>query len=143
MEEGASLSAGASQNGAGWVDRLPPDVLAYVGDAVYELYVRTMVAPEGGRLHRLHRRSVQHVRAAAQAAALRAILPALSEAEQEIVRRGRNAKGQAPRGASPADYRLSTAFEALLGYLYLAGETDRLVELLRRAFAAGDSAAEP
>ncbi len=136
MEEGFRLSQGRPPAAGHWADRLPPLVLAYVGDAVYELYVRTRLAPAGEPVEVLHRRSVEHVRAVAQAAALRALEPLLTPAEQAVVRRGRNAKGAVPRSTSPADYRLSTGLEALFGYLYLAGETERLVELLHQAYAA-------
>lgn len=110
---------------------LPPLVLAYVGDAVWETYVRVALVMEGGRKpDRLHRAAVGYVSAEAQAVRLRRILPYLDETEQSIVRRGRNAKsGSTPRNAKISDYRASTGIEALLGYLHLSGQTARLQEI--------------
>lgn len=113
---------------------LPPLTLAYVGDAVYELYVRQHLLVSGKiRVKGLHEAAVSYVRAGAQAAVLREFLPGLSELEQEVVRRGRNAKGQNPRRIDPAEYAMATAFEALVGYLHLAGHHQRLGALLAEA----------
>jgi ribonuclease-3 family protein len=111
---------------------LPPLTLAYVGDAVYELYIRRRLLAQGHvRVGDLHRTAVRYVRAKAQAAAVAEIMPMLSPEEQDVVRRGRNAKGHAaPRSADAAEYAAATAFEALAGYLYLAGRFDRLEEVL-------------
>lgn len=115
--------------------------LAYVGDAVYELYVRQgLVAAGVHRPRDLHRQAVAQVQAPAQAAALKGLLPGLGDRERDVVRRARNARlSHVPRASSTADYHASTALEALIGYLYLTGETDRLRELLEQAkvFAAG------
>lgn len=117
--------------------QMSPLALAYVGDAVYELYVRTQVASKDfAQVDRLHKQSVAFVRAEAQAAALRVLEPYLSSQELEVVRKGRNAKGRQPQGTSLADYRKSTGFEALIGYLYLAAEYRRLEELLGRSLDA-------
>ncbi|MDI6872205.1 MAG: ribonuclease III domain-containing protein [Bacillota bacterium] len=107
-------------------------VLAYVGDAVFELWVRERLARrEPGRMVNLHRKAVALVRAPAQAALLRRLEGLLTPEEEEVVRRARNAKsGPAPRGVPVQDYRHATAFEALLGYLYLSGRTERLAYLL-------------
>lgn len=105
--------------------------LAYVGDAVFELYVRMHLAaasdkPSGA----LHGQSVLLVSASAQAAALDSILASLSDAEADLVRRGRNAKPQSmPKHARQSDYRLATAFEALIGYLYLTGQDQRVAQI--------------
>lgn len=114
---------------------LPPLTLAYVGDAVYELYVRRRLLERGHvRVGDLHKKAVGYVRAAAQAAAVADLLPTLSEEEQDVVRRGRNAKSHAaPRGSDAAEYAASTSFETLAGYLYLAGRYDRLEEVLLAA----------
>lgn len=117
-------------------ESLPPLALAYLGDAVYELYVRERVLRESGgrRPAQLHRAATAFVRAQAQAEALRNLEPELTELELDVVRRGRNAKSpHTRRHAVPADYSLATAFEALVGYLYLAGERDRLSYVLARA----------
>lgn len=108
--------------------------LAYLGDAVWELHVRrSLLEGEPSRLDDVHRRAVGAVQAAAQAAALHRIEPHLTEEEKEIARRGRNAKNSAPRRVDPLEYRYSTAFECLLGYLYYTGQVERLQEVLRLA----------
>lgn len=113
---------------------LPPLTLAYVGDAVYELFVRQHLLVSGKiRVKGLHEAAVSYVRAGAQATVLRHFLPDLTELEQEVVRRGRNAKGQNPRRIDPAEYAMATAFEALVGYLHLAGHCERLDNLLAGA----------
>ena len=110
-------------------------VLAYVGDAVHALFVRTRLFAGGENVGRMHRRSNQCVSAAAQSKLLGQIEPLLTEEEAEIVRRGRNAHAHhaAPKHADPADYSRATALEALLGYLYLTGRDDRLELLLEAA----------
>ena len=114
---------------------LPALTLAYLGDTVYDLYVRTVLA-ETLRLpmRALHLEAAKHVCAAGQAAAYRRIEPALTEAEQAAFRRGRNAhSGTVPKHADVRDYRVATGLEALLGHLYLLGEDDRIGELMRLA----------
>lgn len=122
--------------------KLSPLVLAYVGDAVYELYVRTTLISDGmgsKPTRQLHREAVGHVRAQAQAQALHRIRPTLSPDEEEIVRRGRNVKSKAtPRSVDVLEYRHSTAFEALLGYLYLSGRSERLAAILAQAVRSSD-----
>jgi ribonuclease III family protein len=123
---------------------LPPLSLAYIGDAVYELYIRRRVLEQGPlRPNELHRQTVSYVRAHAQAAALQDLMPRLTPDEQEIARRGRNAKsGRVPKGSSPAEYAQSSAFEALVGYLYLAGRVERLAILLEEAARRQESTQE-
>lgn len=113
-----------------------PLILAYVGDAVYELAVRERLAARGpSKVAELHREAVALVRAPAQAALLRRLEGLLTPEEEEVVRRARNAKsGPAPRGVPVQEYRHATAFEALLGHLYLDGQTRRLAELLDRSW---------
>lgn len=114
---------------------LPPLVLAYVGDAFFNLYVRTnLLRFEQGKVRILHSFGARMVSATLQAYALRELERELSEPELAIVRRGRNAKSSVPKSASVADYRYSTGFEALLGYLYLNGDRERLEELAGRSF---------
>lgn len=117
---------------------LSPRHLAYLGDAVYELHVRKRLLTEAFPVEQLHRAKVSKVKASAQAAALRALLPSLSEPEADLVRRARNLKTAVPRNASVADYRYSTAFEALIGHLYLNDAHARLSELLEAVDAFMD-----
>lgn len=116
-------------------DRLPPLVLAYIGDAFFNLYVRTkLLYYEQGRVRVLHNHGAKMVSATLQAIALKELEPQLTESESDIVRRGRNAKSTVPKSASVGDYRYSTGFEALLGYLYLSDNGSRLTELADQAF---------
>ena len=111
---------------------LPPLALAYVGDAVWELHVRTNLVLQGGRRPaKLHQAAVASVRATAQADSLRQLTAILTDRERDVIRRGRNAKGSVPRHAKVTDYRASTGFEALLGYLYLMGDEARVQEIVR------------
>lgn len=105
--------------------------LAHLGDAVYELLVRTYLCAHGKATGKgLHRATVELVRAPAQAAAAEKILPQLTEEEQAVFRRGRNANVHSiPQNASRAQYQQATALEALMGWLYLRGEKDRVEEL--------------
>jgi ribonuclease-3 family protein len=108
-------------------------LLAYVGDAVFELLARLYVlSRQKGRIKDIHLATVQLVRAMSQADFLRRIDPFLEAREQEIVRRGRNTKSQPPKNTEVSAYRMSTGLEALLGYLYLQGAEDRLLELFDR-----------
>lgn len=113
--------------------RMPPLALAYIGDAVWELAVREFLIAQGEtQPRRLHRLAVLRVRAKAQADRLRKITEELSERERDVVRRGRNAKSASvPKSASVADYRASTGIEALIGYVYLAGQQERLKEIMQ------------
>ena len=113
---------------------LSPLVLAYVGDAVFELAVRSFLVSQGRvKVGQLHRETVSYVNAGAQAVALRAMEEFLTEEEKGVVRRGRNTKsGQAPRHTQVRDYRQSTGFECLVGFLYLKGEGRRLEMILNR-----------
>ena len=105
--------------------------LAHMGDAVYEILVRGWLCSRGrGTCGNLHRETVAMVRAEAQAEAVQRILPVLTEEEEAVYRRGRNAQVHSiPKNASRSQYAKATALEALLGWLYLQGRTDRLNEL--------------
>lgn len=106
-------------------------VLAYIGDAVFELAVRSHIVANGNRkIKDIHHDTVELVKAASQAQVIRRIYPELTEKEQDIVMRGRNAKSNPTKHAHPQDYQLSTGFEALLGYHYLLGNEERLEELV-------------
>ena len=113
-------------------EQLPALILAYIGDAVFSLHVRTsMLSVEANKVHVLHTLLARMASAGMQAQALYAVEAAgLTEQEQAVVRRGRNAKGRVPRNAKVADYRASTALEALLGFLYLSGRQERLRQIL-------------
>jgi len=115
---------------------LSPLKLAYLGDAVLDLYVRdNMVKQDLGTVNKLHKKAVSLVNATAQASYIQVIESTLSDNEMNIFKRGRNAKsGMQPKNANVADYRVATGFEALLGYLYLCGEYPRLNELLSGLF---------
>ena len=114
---------------------LNPLQMAYVGDTVHDLYVRSMLLSRGMAVGKMHRQAVRMVSAGAQAWMLERIEPELTQEEADIARRGRNsqAKHAAPRHADPADYAHATALEALWGYLYLSGQTQRLDELMKLA----------
>lgn len=108
--------------------QLSPLQLAYVGDSVHALLVRTYLIGAELKVRDMHLCANQAVNAASQARALQRILPLLTEEESAIVRRGRNAHPHhsAPKSASTGEYAGATGLEALLGYLYLTGATDRL-----------------
>jgi len=112
---------------------LQPLVLAYIGDAVYEAYIRTMlVINKKTNVNTLHKMSIKYVKAKAQSDIVHRIADKLTQDEQDVVRRGRNAKSvTVPKNADITDYRYSTGYEALIGYLYLINNTQRLMEILR------------
>lgn len=105
--------------------------LAHIGDAVYELLTRTMLCSDGSkRATELHKRTVAIVNAPAQAAAAERMLPSLDDSELYIYKRGRNAKvNSVPQKADIAQYHAATGLEALFGWLYLQGKTQRINEL--------------
>lgn len=109
-----------------------PLVLAYLGDAVYELAIRTLVVNEGNRqVNKMHKETASLVKAGAQAEFLMQIEEALTPEEKSVYRRGRNAKSfTMAKHATMRDYRMATGFEALMGYLYLTGRLSRMAELL-------------
>ena len=110
-----------------------PLVLAFMGDAYYELLIRTMVVGEGNApVNELNKRKNRFVKAGAQSQMMRVIEPVLTEAEEHIYRRGRNAKSYTmAKNATVSDYRRATGFEAVLGYLYLSGQDVRARELVQ------------
>ena len=114
------------------VNTMSPLVWAYVGDSVYELYIRMkLVNNTTLKPHKLHVEAVKFVKAKAQADHLQIIFDKLTDAEKEIVRRGRNTQNHhLPKNATVQEYMLSTAFEALIGYLYLTKQDNRLKEIL-------------
>ena len=104
--------------------------LAYLGDTIYDLYVRTHLIELGGKVGALHRQAIQLVCAHAQAEALSRVEPMLSEEELAVVRRARNVRQTPPRNADIAEYHKATVFEALLGYLYATDRDERLNAVL-------------
>lgn len=125
--------------------QLDPLNMAFIGDTVWEAFVRDQIFPQLMRrpASALHQECVRYVRADAQSDALEAILPLLSEEETTIFKRGRNQKsGHVPRNAILSDYKRATGFEALLGFLYLTGQQARLEAIMDKAFAALDGGKE-
>jgi ribonuclease-3 family protein len=109
-----------------------PLVLAYIGDAVYELLIRTKVINHGSmQVNKMHKKTANLVKADAQARFYLLLEEELTDAEKAAYRRGRNAKSfTMPKHATMKDYRMATGFEALMGYLYLTEQFDRMAELL-------------
>ena len=115
----------------GRAKKLSPVVLAFVGDAAYTLLVRTELAESSAaKANELNKKAAEIVSAHGQSGALERMLPLLTEEEEAVYRRGRNAKkATKSKNATVSDYVRSTGFEALLGYLYLTGQTERIQEL--------------
>jgi ribonuclease-3 family protein len=111
---------------------LNPLALAYMGDAVYEMYIRQyVISLANHRPNHMHKHATQYVSAKAQAKALDRLMPILTDEEKDMVRRGRNAKsGSSPKNTDILVYRHSTGFECMIGYLYYKGQHERLNELL-------------
>lgn len=119
-------------------DLYSPLVLAYMGDCAYEIVIRTLLLHKGNtHVDRLNKRASNLAKAGTQAQMIMAILDQLSEEEVTIYKRGRNAKSYtSAKNASINDYRKATGFEALIGWLYLKGEFDRMTEIIRMGFEA-------
>lgn len=116
------------------VNLMSPLVWAYVGDSVYELFIRThLVETTKLKPHKLHIETIKYVKAKAQADILEKLQDTLTDKEKEIVRRARNAENHhLPKNADPADYMHATAFEGLIGYLYLSEQKERVEEILNK-----------
>ena len=119
-------------------DTISPLTLAFVGDAVFSLYIREMLVCDANRpVGKLHTLSVKWVKAEAQSKGMHAILSLLTEKETEVFKRGRNAHtSHTPKNQSGCDYHYATGFEALVGYLYLKDENERLPLLLNEVIKA-------
>lgn len=115
-----------------------PLTLAYIGDAIYDLVIRTVVVGRANRpANILHHITVKYVSAGAQARIVTALQERFTQEEQEVYRRGKNAKPHTTaKNASPGDYRKATGFEAVLGWLYLKNEMERVLELVREGISA-------
>ena len=114
------------------INTMSPLVWAYIGDSIYELYIRMhLVNNTKSKPHKLHIESIKYVKAKAQAEILQRIEEKLTDKEKEIVKRGRNAENHhLPKNATVQEYMYSTGFEALIGYLYLTKQDERLKEIL-------------
>ena len=110
-----------------------PLTLAYIGDAVYEIVVRTVLVEKGNaQVNKLHQRASKLVKASAQSEIIEKLKEDLTEEELAVYKRGRNAKSYTmAKNATMSDYRRATGFEALMGYLYLKEDFGRIVELVR------------
>lgn len=113
-----------------------PLTLAYIGDGIYDLIVRTIIVRQGNApVNKLHRKVSELVKAQTQMKIITSIEDMLSECEISVYKRGRNAKSYtSAKNASKSDYREATGFEALIGYLYLEGNMNRAVELIKKGF---------
>ncbi len=114
--------------------QLNPILLAYIGDVVFSLYVRLRLLPTSGQVRIIHDLGSKMVSAVMQAQAMEALLSKLTEEEAYMAKRGRNTKSTVPKSASVHEYRMSTAFEALLGWLFLSDREERLEEILECSF---------
>ena len=115
------------------INSFSPLSLAYVGDAVYEVYVRSYVMQNGNmQVNKLHRASTRYVSAKAQSTIIHSIMDSLTEEEIAIFKRGRNAHSYtSAKNADIVDYRHATGFEALIGYLFISKKFDRLNEIIK------------
>ena len=115
--------------------QLNTTALAYMGDAVYEQFIRDRILTKGGTdVNKLHRISTMYVSAPAQAKIIKSLFDDLTEEEQKLVKRARNRKYHTKaKNADPVTYKWATALEALIGYLYLSGDKQRLAEICEKA----------
>ena len=118
------------------INQLSPLTWAYVGDSIFELYIRTKLINETKlKPHELHVKAITYVKAKAQAEMLKMIYDELTDEEKDIVRRGRNAENHhLPKNADVKDYMYATAFEALIGFLYLTKNEKRIKQLMELLF---------
>ena len=121
-----------------------PLTLAYIGDAIYELVIRTILVEKGNtQVNKLHQRASKLVKASAQSAIIEKLKPYLTDEEMGVFKRGRNAKSfTMAKNASMSDYRRATGFEALMGYLYLTEQWDRMLELIKIGITEGEEDGE-
>lgn len=115
------------------VNRYSPLTLAYIGDSIYDLIIKSLVINQGNRqVNKLHKETSMYVQASTQSLMMRAMQEELTEEEHAVYKRGRNAKSVSPaKNQSITDYRRATGFEALLGYLYLKKEWKRMLDLVK------------
>ena len=115
--------------------QIHPIVLAYIGDIVFSMYTRLRLLPTSNKVQVLHDIDAKMVSAVMQCKAMQALEAELTEDETAAFHRGRNAKSTVPKSASVAEYRTATGFEALLGYLFLENQEERLEEILDKSFS--------
>lgn len=115
------------------IQEYSPLTLAYIGDGIYELLIRTLVVNEGNKpVQKLHKETSALVQASAQSKMMRRLQEELTEEEHAVYKRGRNAKSVSPaKNQSVTDYRRATGFEALMGYLYLKKDWERMLKLVK------------
>ena len=111
-----------------------PLTFAYIGDAIYELVIRTMIVDEANRsANNLHKMSSEYVKASTQAKLAEILMDDFDEEELAVFKRGRNTKiNSKAKNASFNDYKKATGFEAVMGYLYLESKTERMIELIKK-----------
>ena len=133
MEEGIEYLKEKFQLPELELQQYSPLTLAYIGDAAYELMVRTVLVRQGNApVNKLHKQASSMVKAERQSEMIKTLEPMFTEEEEKIYKRGRNAKSAtSAKNASIADYRRATGFEAVMGYLYLKGDYKRMIDLVR------------
>lgn len=116
-----------------------PLTLAYIGDAIYDLLIRTLLVEKGNtQVNKLHKRASSLVKAEKQSQMIEILEPHFTKEEEQIYKRGRNAKSfTSAKNASIADYRRATGFEAVIGYLYLTGKYHRMIDLVKLGLEPG------
>lgn len=145
MEEGLSFFSQIKESfqcGETDIKTYSPLTLAYIGDGIYDIIIRTVVVGRGNLpAEKLHKKVIQYVNAGTQAVMIEAVMEELTEEEETVYRRGRNAKSYTrAKNAAMSDYRKATGFEALMGYLYLQDKMDRAIVLIKSALAKIDLA---
>ena len=114
---------------------MSPLQLAYIGDAVFELLVRTAIMSRDVNVNKLHKEATKYVKANAQAESVTRLDELLTDEEKSFIRRGRNARiNSSPKNVDLRDYKYATGFECLMGYLYLSGRDERLMELFTHIY---------
>lgn len=133
MEESIKYLKEQFQLGNIDVKKYSPLALAYIGDGIYDLFIRTIVVSEGNcQPQKLHKKVSTMVKAQKQSEMAEKLMAVFTEAEMHIYKRGRNAKSYTvAKNASMTDYRRATGFEAVMGYLYLTGDLNRIVDLIK------------
>ena len=117
-----------------------PLTLAYIGDAIYDLIIRTILVEQGNsQVNKLHKRASTRVKASAQSSMMEHLMELLTEEEAAVYKRGRNAKSVTmAKNATMSDYRRATGFEALMGYLYLTEQWKRMLDLIKIGLEKGE-----
>ena len=143
MEEGITKESLAQQIrvalslNAADIRTYSPLSLAYIGDGIYELIIRTLLVEQGiSHVSKLHKKASELVKASAQREMFYKVEAQLTEEEMQVFKRGRNVKSSSvAKNATVQDYRIATGYEAVMGYLYLLGQTDRILTLIREGLA--------